>query len=183
MMEIVRTFDLPNIKLLAIKFDDEPLDASEVILSQWSSAEFLRVFFTNNHKDYFSAYGRSDLTRLVREALDLATALFEKLYEFGKNEDSYNSTSLFKPLDNREYDIAAYDLQKLKAKGEERQSYFRVYGIKYKESVIITGGAIKLIKEMRNRPHTNNELKKLELVKKFLEGDNGGLDLVYLDIK
>ena len=44
MMEIVRTFDLPNIKLLAIKFDDEPLDASEVILSQWSSAEFLRVF-------------------------------------------------------------------------------------------------------------------------------------------
>jgi hypothetical protein len=182
-MKIVRTFDLPNIKLLAIQFDGEPLDALEVIRDQWSSVEYLRDFFTIYHKDYFTGFGPNSLARLVRESIDLAADLFDKLYEFGKNEGQSNSSPLFKPLDNREYDLAPYDLQKLKAKGEERQSYFRVYGLKFKESVIITGGAIKLIKEMRNRPHTTIELKKLEVAKRFLDEGNGGLDFVYLDVK
>jgi hypothetical protein len=30
-MEIVRTFDLPNTKLLAVKFDGEELDALEML--------------------------------------------------------------------------------------------------------------------------------------------------------
>jgi len=143
----------------------------------------LRDFFTKYHKDYFNAYGRSDRARLVKEAKKLAAVLFEKLYELAQNRDSDSFSGFFKTLDNRKSNLELYDLQKLKAKGEEWKSYLRVYGIKYRGRIIVTGGAIKLTKEMRNRPHTRDELKKLELVKMFLGENNPELNPGYLDIE
>ena len=51
-IEIVRTFDLPNTKLLAVKFDGEELDALEMLQEQWASVELLREFFTRFQEDY-----------------------------------------------------------------------------------------------------------------------------------
>lgn len=54
------------------------------------------------------------------------------------------------------------------------QRWLRLYGIRLSSNCyLITGGAIKLTKDMR-RPYLENELKKLELAKRFLR--NNGIN-------
>jgi hypothetical protein len=48
-MEIVRTFKLPNTKLLAIKYEGDELDALEMLQKQWYSIEWLKEFFRKFH--------------------------------------------------------------------------------------------------------------------------------------
>lgn len=182
-MEIVRTFDLPNTKLLAVKFDGEELDALEMLQQQWASIEFLWEFFTKFQKDYYEKYGKSNRSKLVRQAQDLADDLFERLYELAQDVESDALAKFFKPLDNREPISDPYELQKLKAKGEERKSFLRIYAIRYKGTIIVTGGAIKLTDKMEERKHTIDELKKLELVKAFLDKDNPDVEFSYLDVE
>lgn len=182
-MKIIRTFDLPNTKLFTIKFDGEELDALEKLRLEWSSVEFLMEFFTKFQKEYSENYGKSNRSRVAGEAIDLADKLFEKLHQLAQNSNLIQLSGFFKPLDNREFGKDPYEYQKLKAKGEERKSYLRIYAIRYQETIIVTGGAIKLTDRMQDRPHTNDELKKLELVKAFLDKDNPELEFSYLDIE
>jgi hypothetical protein len=182
-MGIVRTFNLPNTKLLAVKFDGDEFDALEILQDQWTSVDFLWGFFTKFQKDYYGKYGKSNRSKLVKQTQHLADDLFEKLYDLAEDVKSDAFAEFFKPLDNREKDSKPYDLQKLKAKGEERKSFLRIYAIRYKGKIIVTGGAIKLTDRMEDRKHTNDELKKLELVKTFLDKDNPDVELGYLDVE
>jgi hypothetical protein len=63
--------------------------------------------------------------------------------------------------------------QKTKASIKEwrfRRALVRLYAIRISEnSYVISGGAIKLVRKMEDHPDTRNELKKLELVKAFLQ--------------
>ena len=55
-------------------------------------------------------------------------------------------------------------------------SWLRLYALKQDDNIyLITGGAIKLTRQMSERPHTLNELKKLESVRNHLL-DNGVMD-------
>lgn len=182
-MEIVRTFDLPNTKLLAIKYDGDELDALELLQDQWGSTEFLWEFFTKFQKDYNENYGKSTRSKLVKRAQDLADDLFGKLYELAEEVESDALVDFFKPLDNRESESDPYDLQKLKAKGEERKSFLRIYAVRYKGKIIVTGGAIKLTEKMGRRTHTKKELNKLELVKSFLDKDDSDVVYSYIDVE
>ncbi len=179
-MRIIRTFDKPNTRLFTVKFDGEELDALEKLRAEWSSAEFLTEFFTKFQKDYFEAFGKSNRLMLVRETMKSADRLFEKLVVLAQISDLGVLSRFFKPLDNRELGNGPYEFQKLKAKGEEQKSYLRIYAIRYQETVIVTGGAIKLTNRMEDRPHTKEQLKKLELVKVFLYKDHPGLEFSYL---
>ena len=140
-------------------------------------------FYENFKNDYYAKYGRSKLNTLVFQAKQLADGFFEKLYELAENEQTNSLENVFKPLDNRELEFELYELQKLKAREEIRKSYFRIYAIRYKEKIIITGGAIKLTDRMEDRPHTKDELKKLELVKVFLDKNDPEVTFSYLDVK
>lgn len=182
-MRILRTFELPNTKLLTVKFDGEEFDALEKLRSQWSSVDFLRNFFTLFKKDYMVNYGKSNLSKVVFATLDLADDLFKKLYQVAQEPDLDSLSGFFKPLDNRESENENYEFQKLKAKGEERKSYLRIYALRYQEMIIVTGGAIKLTDRMGNRKHTTDELKKLDLVKTFLDKDNPELEYSYFDVE
>ena len=98
-----------------------------------------------------------------------------------KVEDKEELNRLFKPLDDREDEDTSYDLQKLKAKTYSL-SFLRIYGLRYGNTIIITGGAIKLTKYMRDRDHTKLELQKLGVVKAYLEDTENEAEIVYLDI-
>lgn len=182
-MEIVRTFELPNTKLLAVKYEGYEFDALEILQGQWGSTEFLREFFTKYKKDHYAKYGSSKLNSLVQQAKELADDFFELLLELAEDVESSALVDFFKPLDNRELQSEPYDLQKLKGREEERKSYLRIYAIRYKEKIIVTGGAIKLTDKMEDRPHTNDELKKLELVKSFLDTNDLDVTFSYIDVK
>lgn len=120
---------------------------------------------------------------LSKTTKKLAASLFERLYSLAEKQDLNSLSEIFKPLDNREVEFETYDLQKLKAKGLERKSHLRIYGIKYQNSIIVTGGTIKLTKEMKERPHTKEELNKLEAIRQFLIENGVKLISGYLDIE
>ena len=113
----------------------------------------------------------------------MADDFFELLLVLAGDVDSSALSDFFKPLDNREMELSPYSLQKLKGRREERNSYLRIYAIRYKDKFIVTGGAIKLTSKMEERPHTNDELKKLELVKAFLDADDPDVSFSYVDIQ
>ena len=182
-MEIIRTFELPNTKLLAVKYEGNELDALEILQNQWGSTEFLREFFTKYKKDHYAKYGSSKLNRLVQQAKVLADDFFELLLELAEDIESNALLEFFKPLDNKELGSSPYELQKVKGRTIERKSYLRIYAIRYKDKIVVTGGAIKLTDKMEERPHTNDELKKLELVKVFLDVNDPDVTFSYIDVK
>lgn len=110
---------MPVTKLFTVQYDWEDLDALEKLRIEWSSMEFLKDFFTKFQRDYFENYGNSNRLKLVRETIELADNLFEKLYQLAQDSDLGIISRFFKPLDNREMGTESYEFQKLKAKGEE----------------------------------------------------------------
>lgn len=173
-----------NWKLFAAQFEGEEenerglsQNAFSKLKSDWNDPEWLRSFFLTFKKDYYRFYGSKSAGNLVRETLSLADDLFEVLMTA---TISGNLSHLFKPLDNSEFGDE-YDFQKLKAKGEERKSYLRIYAIRYGDEFVISGGAIKLTNYMDDRLHTKLEKYKLEAVVTFLKQKDLESKIVYLD--
>jgi hypothetical protein len=74
---------------------------------------------------------------------------------------------LFKPLNNFEYAITAYQ----KSKARIRKGWLRLYAIRLAENCyLVTGGAINLTLDMK-RAHLQNELNRLEQAKLFLRSN------------
>ncbi len=179
-MKKIGIFEISNKKLFAAQYEWDTKNAFELLQDEWSDTELLRTFFKQYDQDYKDFFGYEDVNTRVRNAISEAEYLFEHLLDLCENDLDLNN--LFKPLDNRELDKKAYELQKLKGKGDTRKTFLRIYGIRYKDTVVITGGAIKLTLEMKVRPHTKFELIKLDKVREFLENiDNEG-QFVYLEI-
>lgn len=55
-MKIISISELSKGSLFAVKYEEEDLDALEVLQEQWSDVEFLREFFKKYKKDYESYY-------------------------------------------------------------------------------------------------------------------------------
>lgn len=90
--------------------------------------------------------------------------------------------SLFKPLNNNDTQI--YDLQKSKYK----HSWLRIYAIRIAPNCyVVTGSAIKLVRNMDEKDYLIKEKQKLEKVKNFLmdEGltDEDSFDFIELNGK
>ncbi len=185
-MKVVCIFELfgTNGKLFAAQFECEEKDengkvqnAFSKLRTEWSNPLWFRSFFSEFRQDYFDFYGSAKLNKIIKEALDFADDLFEELV---KHVISGDLETLFKPLDNSEKD-QNYELQKLKAKGEERKSYLRLYAVKFRDEFVITGGAIKLTQFMKDRPHTKLELNRLEAVVEILKQKDIEAKIVYLE--
>lgn len=185
-MKVICIFELLGTKgkLFAAQFEGEDRNeegdvqnAFSKLRTDWSDPNWFRLFFSKFRDDYYGFYGSSKINNVVREALGYADSLFEELVEHAISGDL---NSLFRPLENNEID-QIYELQKLKAKGEERKSYLRLYAVRYEDEFVITGGTIKLTKSMYERPHTKLELTKLEAVVQFLKSNDIEGKIVYLE--
>jgi hypothetical protein len=87
----------------------------------------------------------------------------------GGDDISQSLQILFKPLNNNESSIEG-DHQATKAK----RKWLRLYAVRIAPNCfVITGGAIKLTQGMEEREHTAKELRKIPMIKGFLE--NHGL--------
>lgn len=141
----------------------------------------LYAFFKEFKQDYENYYGKASLSQIVEKAIDDADALFETLFKLAEDESGKHLGEFFKPLHNKEAGTA-YELQQLKAYGTLSNSFLRIYAIRYGNSFVITGGAIKLTKWMKDRKHTQEELYKLNLVRDYLQEKGEEGEFVYLDI-
>ena len=184
--KVICIFELSgtNRKLFSAQFEGEELDATgktqnafSKVRADWRNPNWFRSFFTEFRQDYVDFYGSDKLNRIVIEAIEFADDLFEKLAEHAVKGDL---ESLFKPLENSENTLI-YELQKLKAKGRERKSNLRLYAVRFRDEYVITGGALKLTKFMKDRPHTRLALHRLEAVAQFLRQKDMEGKIIYLE--
>ena len=178
-MRIISIFEKIQDRLFAVCFEGNNRDELDRALDSWRDVEELRKFFNHSREDL----SKFDITLKVKDAVkqtwNEADRLYDRLIEFTEKD---NLDELFKPLDNREDSQRPYELQKLKAKGEKRKSMLRLYAVRFREWYIVTGGAIKLTDQMDNRPHLKTELRKLEVVRQFLQEEDTEGSFVYLDV-
>lgn len=135
---------------------------------------FLRSFFSENRKDLITCFHNMELEDAIYDTLADAASLISLILN-GTSDNELNK--LFRPLENSR--ILEMLLSREKAKGKRisgHPSWLRLYALKLDDDIyLITGGAIKLTREMSERPHTVNELRKMETVRNYLL-ENGIID-------
>lgn len=160
-MKILLTF-VP--RLYAFKFSEHETDELERIFDEWANPMFLFEFFEENEKDIEVTIEEA-VIKVVKEAVFLRNKLIELA-----SADPNQLNELFKNLNN--YETTSAELSKQKA----RNKWLRLYAIKIDENnYVITGGAIKLTQLMQDRPHTQEELNKINKCRDFLK-DEGVID-------
>jgi hypothetical protein len=180
-MKIISIFERSKECLYAVMYEGKKQDALDILQEKWADPEDLRLFFKQYSKDYESYYGKATLSQIVEKAVEDADALFEILFKLAEDVSGKHLSEFFKPLHNKEAGTA-YELQQLKAYGTLNNSFLRIYAIRYGKSFVITGGAIKLTDQMKDRKHTQEELYKLNIVRDYLQEKGEEGEFVYLDI-
>lgn len=162
-MKIVRIFDQC---LFAFKFGENSNEFMR-LFDYWSDIEQLEEFFENNKEDLNrSIWGYISVADAIIRTVEDAQRLEDKLRKLSLQIETTHEglETLFKPLDDRQSQID-HLLNKSKAK----QSWLRIYALRIEKNVyVITGGAIKLTHEMKDRNHTKEELLKIERCRNYL---------------
>lgn len=155
----------------ALEYDSLYLGQNEFtnLRAKWRDPFYLRSFYDENKEFFQTQYWRGiSKERFVTDVTASRPQIFEDFRKSCINHTIYNH---FEPL--TEYDAEVrnkneqgkkHQLVKLKSKYGFiiNKIAFRIYAIEVDiNCFIITGGAIKIVKEMKQAPNTNLELQKL----------------------
>ena len=159
------TFDkiIDDGRLWAVRFDKDNQNALQKVLNQWSDAEWLADFFTQNLDDLISYFRITNIEDAIYQTMEDRDELACIIMDISPDA---NLDRFFRPLENNR----SSEMILGKEKGRpQRKSWLRLYAIKLSIGIyIITGGAIKLTRTMQEREHTLQELEKMEKVRNFL---------------
>lgn len=178
-MNKITIFEKEKDRLFAACFEPDQTDELDTALDFWRDFEQLRTFFMQYQKDLNKFAPEMKVKDAVKQVLDEANMIYDNLKKFSEDD---NLDELFKPLDDREQEEQRYEYQKAKAKSGVRKGMLRIYAVKFHDWYVITGSAIKLVDQMKERPHLKKEIDKLELVRRHLQYGNSGGSFVYIDI-
>lgn len=171
------TFDkiLDDKRLWAVRYEGEEYNCFDLLFSSWYDMGWLISFFKENIADLTSFFRITDVYEAVMETIDEANRLECLMLDISPDA---NLDLLFKHLENSRFTEMTLGKEKAYGDGSSRHpSWLRIYAIKIEPGVyLITGGAIKLTHEMKERNNTLTELAKMELVRNYLL-DNGVYDL------
>lgn len=158
-------------ELLSFGLTDKSDDLNECYLGKdeftkwkelWRDPSYLSDFYCNHIEFFRNSYWKGiDEERFVTDTIAAAPRIFRDLKEAlekNKLED------LFQPLAPEDAKQAEYASIRVKSKfGQILQHFaFRIYAIKVDDGCyVITGGAIKIDKDMGKAPNTRIELAKL----------------------
>ena len=159
------TFDkvIEDGRLWAVRYDNDKENALQRVMSQWSDAEWLADFFTQNIDDLISYFKITNIEDAIFQTMEDRDELACIIMDISPDA---NLDQFFRPLDNNR--IREMLLGKEKGR-PHRKSWLRLYAIKLTTGIyIITGGAIKLTHTMQEREHTLQELERMEKVRNFL---------------
>lgn len=163
-MKIVSIF---GDNLFAIKYTGRAKNEFRRLFDFWNDPEELDEFFEENKKDITNGfYGTIPIEDAIFKTIEDATKFendFKQLAQKSTKEQLEGLDALFEPLHNSNIKIIVLEENKSK------NNWLRIYGLKVEDDVyIITGGAIKLTRAMKDRKHTRNELRNLNSVKSYL---------------
>lgn len=165
--------------LWSVKFKGEEMDEISRLFSLWTSPEYI-FNFMEEHAAYlrnqFWVGKHATPASTAKSALNQSKKLFKRLIQLQYNVDKgehYDFNSFFVPLS---LDYNEEELKKVKAYSPKTLddpnsvAIFRLYAIWIESNVyIITGGGIKLVKEMKDMPELKTELQKIKIVREWLE--------------
>lgn len=166
--------------LYAVRYQSELLDEYERLFDLWADTQQIMQYCVAN-EGYLKAehFDGQSIDQTVTKVHDEAAELEYLLEDFSEKgfKGGDNLQMLFRPLLNKQYKLPEH--QETKAKVQGKRSFpkpiLRLYGIRLGENtIVITGGAIKLTKTMDEHPDTVKEVEKLVEVKAFLK--KNGLD-------
>jgi len=182
-MKIVRIFADEDC-LLTVHYDNEKQDEFARLFNEWTDTEFLESFFTTHERD-LDYWGDISVEDAIKNTRDEAIKFYDSLITLTKLKPQLRKRkfiNLFKPLEN---DQSRFDyLDKKKAYGPGNKSWLRLFALKISDDMfLITGGAIKLTRTLQERDHTDKELSKIEICKRFLKNqgiidDSGILEIL-----
>ncbi len=162
-MKIVTIFAY---NLFAFHYKGEKENELSRLLDLWNDTAYISSFLEEHKRDIPS---HENINQLPFKILGFSNNIDDKLNELANNE-SLQLEEFFAPLHNQEYQ----ELKLSKQKGSK--NYLRLYAIKIdKNCFVITGGAIKFTHLMEQRPHTKQELVKINRCRDYLK-DNGVFD-------
>ncbi len=172
-MEVIRIIDRNN-HLLSVRYGDAEETEFSKIFTFWNDTEALFSFFSDNAADLKTL----TIQEAVLEVIDAAAYLEDRILD---NAESglVDFLQEFKPLHLNPDSSQKYILNKLY--GPSKRIPLRLYGIRLRDdakgdTIIVTGGAIKLTRAMQDRPHTKLELDKLDQVMRYLRHQNFSSD-------
>lgn len=153
--------------LWAVRDMAKPKNELALLFDTWNDMEYLMQFFIDNFSDLKDRFHIERISDAIEDTLDDAEQLERLILDIPFTD---NLDELFKPLGTM--DMSVRELAREKARNWDRSghaSWLRVYAIRLEENVfVITGGAIKLTRTMQERPHTKEQLDKLNSCRHFL---------------
>ena len=153
--------------LWAVRDMAKPKNELALLFDAWNDMEYLMQFFIDNFSDLKDRFHIERISDAIEDTLDDAEQLERLILDIPFTD---NLDELFKPLGTM--DMSVWELAREKARNWDRSghaSWLRVYAIRLEENVfVITGGAIKLTRTMQERPHTKEQLDKLNSCRQFL---------------
>jgi len=160
--------------LWAVRDMEKPKNELALLFDSWNDIGFLMDFFMENLDDLKQFFHIQRISDAIDDTMDDAEELQRLILDIPYTE---NLDELFTPLGSA--DLTIRELTREKARNWDRighASWLRVYAIRLEKNVfVVTGGAIKLTRSMQERPHTQEQLDKLNSCRQFLL-DNGVFD-------
>ena len=168
-----------GVQELADELDPEYVGKTEFskLFSLWKDPLYLSEFFEKN-SSFFSDSFWEGVTEdiFVSDVVNYSRLVFKEITRLLQTGQLF---SAFESLDSKEESKRKRNkLFKVKAKYGyiAKRVAFRFYGIMVDDNTVcITGGAIKIVREMSDAPNTDIELKKMERVARNLS-DNDVFD-------
>ena len=174
-MKIIPIFEIDSGTkegLYAIRYDGEKENEFDRLFSLWiKDIRYVSSYLKANEdyldSGYFKEASLRDIAiRIKSEAMELLR-LFD---DFSCRPGDKKLQEIFRPLVDDELNIRLH--QKTKASIENwkyRRAILRIYAIRISSNAyVVTGGAIKLVKSMKDHEDTRRELEKIETVRKYL---------------
>ena len=160
--------------LWAVRDMKKPKNELALLFDSWNDIGFLMDFFMENLDDLKQFFHIRRISDAIDDTMDDAEELQRLILDIPYTE---NLDELFTPLGSA--DLTIRELTREKARNWDRinhASWLRVYAIRLEKNIfVVTGGAIKLTRSMQERPHTQEQLDKLNSCRQFLL-DNGVFD-------
>ena len=145
-----------------------------ILFDSWNDINYLMTFFSENIDDLKNYFHIQKISEAIDDTIDDAEELESLILDVPFTD---NLDELFKPLATS--DMTIRELSRNKARNWDRPghaSWLRIYAIRLEKNVyVITGGAIKLTATMQERPHTQEQLDKLNQCRQYLI-NNGVFD-------
>ena len=160
--------------LWSVKYPEKEADELTMLFRNWSNGNYLLDFFLSNMEDLKNFFHVQRISEAIKDTVEDAQVLQKLILDFPYTE---HLDGLFHPLSLSDNRVTEMTREKARNWNRDRHaSWLRIYAIRVQEEVfVVTGGAIKLTPAMQDRPHTQEELEKLNQCREFLIS-NGVID-------